>query len=108
MEASQQILLLSSGPEGTRGLAEANDLLRQGWRVAQVCPMGGGGAAEGFAAALVLERSGDRAESVLERIEEEMEETGDGASALGLDLPPEPPLPGPAGESPPPSGPTGA
>jgi hypothetical protein len=108
MDAAQQILLLSTGPEGTRGLSEANDLLRQGWRVAQVCPMGGGGATDGFASLLVLERSGDRAESVLERIEEEMEETGDGAGALGLDLPPEPPKPGPAGGDPPPGGATGA
>jgi len=95
VDAAQRILLLTAGPDGTAGLGEANDLLRSGWRVAQVCPMGGGGAASGFAAVVVLERSADRAESVLERIEEEIEETleGDGAGldVLGLELPPEPP-----------------
>jgi hypothetical protein len=95
MDATQKLLLLTTGPDGTRGLEEANDLLRHGWRVAQVCALGGGGAAEGFAGVVLLERSGDTAESVLERLEDEIEEVieGDGAGgdveALGLDLPPE-------------------
>lgn len=73
MKAAHKIFLVTTGPDGTHGLSEVNDRLRQGWRVANVAPLGGGGAAQGFAALVVLERGEDAAESVLEQIEEEME-----------------------------------
>lgn len=95
MPVAQKLLLLTTGPDGTRGLDEANEHLRSGWRVAQVCPLGGGGAAAGFAGLVVLERSGLPAEAVVGQLEEELDEAieGDGAGsdadALGLELPPE-------------------
>lgn len=73
MSPLQKALLLTTGPEGTRGLTDLNDHLRQGWRVTTVAPMGGGGATEGFAALVVLKRTG-RAEVELDELEEEIEE----------------------------------
>lgn len=52
--------------------------------MAHAAPMGGGGATDGFASLVVLERAADtEAEALLEQIEEELDETaGDG----GLDV----------------------
>ena len=87
MNASQHALLVTSGPGGIQGLDTVNERLKKGWRVAHVAPMGaaGSGSETQFAALVVIERSGDEAESVLEQIEEEIEETlGDGGT---IDLP---------------------
>lgn len=75
---NQQALLVTDAPGGLDAL---NDHLRQGWRVASVAPMGGGGQTEGFAALVVVERAGQGAEAVLEQIAEEVEDVleGDGA-----------------------------
>ncbi len=92
MNASQHVLLVTTGPDGTQGLDTVNERLKKGWRVAHVTPMGAAGSSEGveFAALVVIERSGDEIESVLEQIEEKMEETlGDGGL---VNLPPEPGL----------------
>ena len=91
MPASQHVHLVTTGPGGTRGLDAVNERLRQGWRVAHVAPMGGGGEGPDFAALVVLERRGSEAEHVLDYLEEEIEDAleGDGA---GLDLPPDPGL----------------
>ena len=94
MHASQHVLLVTTGPGGTQGLDAVNERLKKGWRVAHITPMGAAGNGEGaeFAALVVIERSGDEAESVLEHIEEEMEETlGDGDGGI-IDLPPQPGL----------------
>lgn len=89
MHASQHVHLVTTGPAGTHGLDAVNERLKKGWRVAHVAPMGGGGDGPDFAALVVLERSGDEAERVLEQIEEELERpVGDG----GLEIPPEPGL----------------
>lgn len=93
MNASQHILLVTHAHSGTQGLDAVNERLKKGWRVAHVAPMGAAGNGDGaeFAALVVIERSGDEAESVLEQIiEEEIEETlGDGGI---VDLPSEPSL----------------
>lgn len=90
MPASQHVHLVTTGPAGTRGLDAVNERLKKGWRVAYVAPMGGGGGGPEFAALVVLERSGDEAERVLEQIEEEIERpVGDGGLT---EIPPEPGL----------------
>ena len=87
----QKALLVTTGPEGTRGLTDLNDHLRQGWRVAQTAPMGGGGATEGFAALVVHKRSG-QAELALDELEGEIEEALEGDGGLDVDVPEEPGL----------------
>ena len=77
---TQKALVVTVGPTGARtaSLDDLDQHLRAGWRVAQTSPMGGGGATDGFAALVVLERAGEtEAERLLESVEEEME--GDGA-----------------------------
>lgn len=77
---TQKALVVTVGPTGAR-TASLDDLdahLRAGWRVTETSPMGGGGATDGFAALVVLQRAGEtEAEALLDHIEEEME--GDGA-----------------------------
>lgn len=76
----QKALVVTSGPAGARtaSLDALDEHLRAGWRVVQAAPMGGGGATDGFAALVVLERRGEtEAEALLDQIEEEAE--GDGA-----------------------------
>ena len=75
----QKALVVAAGPLGARTPSQdhLDADLRAGWRVVQVTPMGGGGAAEGFAALVVLERAeGAEAEALLDQIEEEMEGPG--------------------------------
>ena len=82
----QKALVVVAGPTGARtaSLDRLDEHLRSGWRVAQAVPMGGGGATDGFASLVVLERAGEtEAEALLDQIEEELDETGgDG----GLDV----------------------
>ncbi|WP_420455602.1 hypothetical protein [Rubrivirga sp.] len=76
----QKALVVTAGPTGARtvSLDALDDLLRAGWRVAHTSPMGGGGATDGFAALVVVERAAEtEAEAILEQIEEEID--GDGA-----------------------------
>ncbi len=76
----QKALVVTAGPTGARtpSLDALDEHLRAGWRVVQASPMGGGGATDGFAALVVLERGAEtEAEAILEQIEEEIE--GDGA-----------------------------
>ena len=84
---TQKALVVVAGPTGARtaSLDALGEHLRAGWRVADASPMGGGGATDGFASLVILERaSATEAEAILEQIEEELEETaGDG----DLDLP---------------------
>ena len=71
----QKALVVAAGPRGARTPSQdALDAdLRAGWRVVQATPMGGGGAADGFAALVVLERGGEtEAEALLDQIEDEM------------------------------------
>ena len=78
----QKALVVTAGPTGERtpGLEALDEHLRAGWRVVEARPMGGGGAAEGFASLVVLERRGETdAEALLDTIEEEMDGDGDGA-----------------------------
>lgn len=84
----QKIVLITTGPDGTRGLAEVNEHLRTGWLVEHVAPMGGGGASGGYASLVVLSRHDTGAGAVLEQMEEEMEEAaeGDGADPAVSDL----------------------
>ena len=94
MNASQHVLLVTHAPDGTHGLDAVNERLQKGWRVAHVTPMGAAGSGDGaeFAALVVIERSGSEAESVLEQIEEEIEDAlGDGDGGI-VDLPTEPGL----------------
>ena len=75
----QKALVVVAGPTGARtaSLDRLDELLEAGWRVAQAAPMGGGGAADGFASLVVLERAAEtEAEALLEQIEEEIDETG--------------------------------
>lgn len=77
---TQKALVVTVGPTGARtaSLDDLDQYLRAGWRVAQTSPMGGGGATDGFAALVVLERAVEtEAERLLESVEEEIE--GDGA-----------------------------
>ncbi|MDT0631655.1 hypothetical protein RQM47_03015 [Rubrivirga sp. S365] len=82
----QKALVVIAGPTGapTASLDRLDEHLRAGWRVAQATPMGGGGATDGFASLVVLERATEtEAEALIEQIEEELDETaGDG----GLDV----------------------
>jgi len=76
----QKALVVTTSPDGARTatLDALDDLLRAGWRVLLASPMGGGGATDGFASLVVLERRSEtEAETLLEQIEEEAE--GDGA-----------------------------
>lgn len=76
----QKALVVTASPAGARtaSLDALDDLLRAGWRIADASPMGGGGATDGFASLVVLERAGEtEAEALLESVEEEIE--GDGA-----------------------------
>ena len=95
MNASQHVLLVTHASGGTHGLDVVNERLQKGWRIAHVTPMGAAGssAQAEFAALVVIERSGDAAESVLEQmIEEEIEDAlGDGDGGI-VDLPPQPGL----------------
>ena len=83
---TQKALVVFAGPTGapTASLDRLEEHLGAGWRVASATPMGGGGATDGFASLVVLERAGEtEAEALLDQIEEEMDETaGDG----GLDV----------------------
>ena len=75
----QKALVVVAGPTGARTAStdRLDELLDAGWRVAQVAPMGGGGATDGFAALVVLERGAEtEAEAILEQLEEELDETG--------------------------------
>ena len=82
----QKALVVVAGPTGARTAStdRLDEHLEAGWRVAQVAPMGGGGATDGFAALVVLERAAEtEAEAILEQLEEEIDEpVGDG----GLDV----------------------
>lgn len=75
MNATQKVLIVTTGTNGTQGLTSVNKDLREGWRVVQIAPMGGAGSGEGarFAAMVVLEQSEQEAERILERIEEQAE-----------------------------------
>ncbi|MEM1041639.1 MAG: hypothetical protein AAGI91_03325 [Bacteroidota bacterium] len=77
MPTTQKTLLVTTGTGGTSGLNPLNDHLQQGWRVAQVVPMGGAGsgASVRFAALVIIEQDGDLAEQVLEQIEEQIEDS---------------------------------
>ena len=75
----QKALVVVAGPTGARTAStdRLDELLEAGWRVAQAAPMGGGGAADGFASLVVLERAGEtEAEAILDQIEEEIDEAG--------------------------------
>lgn len=82
----QKALLVRMDADGPHGVDELNLRLSRGWRIAHISPLGGGGdAAPGLAALVVLERSegGDlaimeQAESEGEELIEELSE-GDGA-----------------------------
>ena len=76
---TQKALVVVAGPTGARtaSLDRLDEHLGTGWRLASATPMGGGGATDGFASLVVLERTGEtEAEALLDQIEEEMEETG--------------------------------
>lgn len=77
---TQKALVIVAGPTGARtaSLDALDEHLRAGWRVAQMAPMGGGGATDGFASLVLLQRAAEtEAEALLEHLEEELE--GDGA-----------------------------
>ena len=76
MATIQKTLLVTTGTGGTSGLNPLNAELQNGWRVAQVVPMGGAGSGDSvrFAALVIIERSGEAADEVLEHIEEQIEE----------------------------------
>jgi hypothetical protein len=75
MNTTQKLILITTGSSGTQGVTTANNDLREGWRVVQITPMGGAGSGESarFAALLVLERSEQDAERVLEATAEQAE-----------------------------------
>lgn len=81
---SQKALLVTSAPDGLHLL---NEHLAAGWRVVTTAPMGGGGQTEGFAALVVIERTGRGAESVLDEIVEELDAVLDGGDGAGEDVP---------------------
>lgn len=75
----QKALVVIAGPTGARttSLDRLDEHLEAGWRVASATPMGGGGATDGFASLVVLERAGEtEAEAILDQLEEEIDETG--------------------------------
>lgn len=97
MSATQKLVLIATPPslEAPLGLDTVNDLLGKGWRVAMVTPLGGGGASEALVAAVVLERSGRAAETLMEHAQEEIDEVieelldGDGARSVDPPMPPQ-------------------
>lgn len=58
-----------------------NDLLNAGWTVVRASAMGGGGQAAGFASLVILEHGASASETILEQIEEAMDEAPDEAVA---------------------------
>ena len=72
MNTTQKVILVTTGSNGTQGITTVNKDLHEGWRVVQITPMGGAGSGESarFAALLVIERSGQAAERVLEETAE--------------------------------------
>ena len=75
----QKALVVATGPAGAPApsLDALDEHLRAGWRVAHTSPMGGGGATDGFAALVVIERRAEtEAEAILEQIEEEADDDG--------------------------------
>lgn len=75
MNATQKVIIVTTGANGTQGLTSINKDLREGWRVVQIAPMGGAGASDGarFAAMVVLEQSEQAAARRMEEIEEQAE-----------------------------------
>lgn len=75
MNATQKVIIVTTGANGTQGLSSINKDLREGWRVVQIAPMGGAGASEGarFAAMVVLEQSEQEATRLIEQMEEQAE-----------------------------------
>ena len=70
----QKALVVTTDPAGARtpSLDALDEHLRAGWRVAHATPMGG--AADGFAALVVVERAAEtEAEAILEHLEEEID-----------------------------------
>ncbi|WP_412069419.1 hypothetical protein [Rubrivirga sp. IMCC43871] len=70
----QKALVVTTDPGGARtpSLGALDEHLRAGWRVVHATPMGG--AADGFAALVVVERAAEtEAEALLEQIEEEID-----------------------------------
>ncbi len=76
MSTIQKTLLVTTGTGGTTGLSPLNTDLKNGWRVAQVVPMGGAGSGDSvrFAALVIIERSGEAADEILEHVEEQIED----------------------------------
>lgn len=86
MGIQQKALIVRTSPDGHDGLDDLNIELKRGWRVVEVCPMGGAGAGGTGAgatvqnAALVIIEARDRTEPVAtpaaaaKDIEEEAEE----------------------------------
>lgn len=72
---AQKVILVTTGSQGTQGVTTVNRDLGEGWRVVQITPMGGAGSGESarFAALIVLERSEQDAERVLEQTAEQAE-----------------------------------
>lgn len=73
---NQKALVVTAGPRGARtpSMDALDRHLEGGWRVALSSPMGGGGAADGFASLVVLERAAEtEAEALLERVEGEID-----------------------------------
>jgi NAD(P)H-dependent FMN reductase len=75
MNITQKVVLVTAGSGGTQGITTINKDLREGWRVAQVAPMGGAGSGESarFAALVVLELSGEKAEGMMQATAEQAE-----------------------------------
>ena len=76
---TQKALVVTVGPDGARTASQdaLDEHLRAGWRLVDASPMGGGGAAQGFASLVVLERRGETdAEALLDQVEDEMEGGG--------------------------------
>jgi len=75
MSTTQKIVLVTAGSGGTQGITTINKDLREGWRVAQVAPMGGAGSGESarFAALVVLELNEDAADDLMQATAERAE-----------------------------------
>jgi threonine dehydratase len=75
MSITQKIVLVTAGSGGTQGITTVNKDLREGWRVAQVAPMGGAGSGESarFAALVVLELNEDAADGLMQATAERAE-----------------------------------
>jgi hypothetical protein len=75
MSTTQKIVLVTAGSGGPQGITTINKDLREGWRVAQVAPMGGAGSGESarFAALVVLELNEDAADTLMQATAERAE-----------------------------------